>query len=274
LPLISIVTAAHVPAAAYLAETIDSVRGLVAVPGWELEWVVQEDGARPGLADRFKGVDEVQYEANRAQFGIAATRNLALSRASGSLVRVLDADDVLLPNALTAVVPHFRDSRIHWAVGQADDLMPDGERRPWEPALPYGVLPAGQVNRWAQAHGGNWPIHCAGLTMRTGSVRALGGWAGLPADEDIVLFAALCEIADGYHDPAVTWLYRQHPGQVTRTGGWRAYSATGRTTALRRARAIRRLGMTFAGSAAVDAPDVEISVGPSVKEGLERKRLQ
>lgn len=273
MPLVSIITAAYAPSADYLAETVASVRDLDAVPGWDVEWVVQEDGDRPVLGEWFSGVDGVRYGANRAQLGIAATRNFALSRASGSLVRVLDSDDVLLPNALSSVLPHFRNGRIHWAVGQADDLMPDGARMPWTSAFPYGVVPAGDVNRWAEAHDGNWPIHCAGLTMRTSSVRALGGWAGVPNDEDTVLFAALCEITDGYNHPAVTWLYRQHPGQMTRSEIWRAFSAHGRRMALRRVRAMRQLGVAFSGTVALDHVEADVRIGPSLKEGLARKQL-
>ena len=32
------------------------------------------------------------------------------------------------------------------------------------------------------------------------------------------MFAALSELSDGYHSDELTWLYRQHPGQVTRRG--------------------------------------------------------
>jgi hypothetical protein len=46
-------------------------------------------------------------------------------------------------------------------------------------------------------------------------VRALGGWLALPAGEDMVLVAALGELASGWHSPAVTWLYRHHEGQMT-----------------------------------------------------------
>jgi ABC-type sugar transport system permease subunit len=34
----------------------------------------------------------------------------------------------------------------NWAIGQADDLMPDGTRRPYPSPIPFGVMKAGQVN--------------------------------------------------------------------------------------------------------------------------------
>jgi len=130
-------------------------------------------------------------------------------------------DDITLPGALATLVLRFVDYPIHWAIGQADDLTPDGTRVPYESALPYGLLPAGRVNAWATEHGGNWPIHCAGLMMRTACLRALGGWVASPADDDVAMFAALSELADGYNEPTVTWLYRHHPEQTHRTPEWR-----------------------------------------------------
>lgn len=268
MPTLSIITAAYAPGAAYLRETIAGVEQQELPAGWELEWVVQEDGAAPCLAHEFANVEFVSYEANGVQLGAAAARNLALSRASGDLIQVLDSDDVLLPGALAKLIPVFDDNRIHWAVGQADDLMPDGSRVPWDSALDYGTVPAGNVNRWAESHGGNWPIHCAGLMLRALSLRAIGGWVGLPGDEDIAMFAALSEIADGCNVDTVTWLYRQHPQQITRSGTTRHLSKDCRRLALQRAKAVRLTGLNFAGQGNCGfVPNAHlVDIGPALKE--------
>ncbi len=268
LPIISIVTAVTESSVDYLAQTIDGVLSQSPPPGWRIEWIVQEDGTS-GLAEHFADVECVRYEANGAQLGIAATRNLALSRVSGHLVQVLDSDDVLLSNAFSTMIPRFVEYPVHWAIGQADDLLPDGERVAWESALPFGVLKAGVVNSWAIDHDANWPIHCAGLMIRTASLRALGGWVGIPSDEDIAMFAALSDLTDGYNEPAVTWLYRQHPKQITRTSAWRSRSAAGRKIGLQRARAVRRAGLTFGGAWPLDfahPAEPDLDVGPPAKE--------
>ena len=44
MPLISILSSVYGPSATYLDETIASVQKLALPNGWELEWVVQEDG--------------------------------------------------------------------------------------------------------------------------------------------------------------------------------------------------------------------------------------
>ncbi|WP_433792697.1 glycosyltransferase family 2 protein [Actinoplanes sp. CA-252034] len=268
MPTVTIITAAYAPSAAYLAETIASVRAQEVPEGWELEWIVQEDGKDPSLGHHFADVSCARYKANGVQLGIAATRNLGLARATGDLVQVLDSDDVLLPGALMALIPRFQEHEIHWAVGQADDLMPDGTRVEWESALPYGIVPAGSVNRWAEDHGGNWPTHCAGLMLRAVALRAIGGWVGLPGDEDIAMFAALSEITEGYNLDGVTWLYRQHPNQVTRSSATRHLSENSRRLALQRVKAVKAAGLQFQSKHQFDLDhDLHnVTVGPAVKE--------
>jgi glycosyltransferase involved in cell wall biosynthesis len=238
-PLISIITPLYQPEPAHLRETIHGVTQQALPAGWSLEWVVQEDGpersAEPQLFDVAKGT----YEANGAHLGVAATRNIALARAQGDLVQVLDQDDYLLPDALATLAPHFDDPATHWAVAQADDLNPDGTRTTWSSVLPPGVIEPGLANSVAIERGGNWVVHCAGLMLRTTVLRALGGWVTGWGDDDIIMFAGLAEIAQGYNDPAVTWLYRQHSGQLHRKNESQARSQRGRQMALQRVVAMR-----------------------------------
>ena len=50
-PLISVVTPVHPGRGDLLAETAASVAGQVLPAGWDLEWLVQEDGGRTDLAE-------------------------------------------------------------------------------------------------------------------------------------------------------------------------------------------------------------------------------
>ena len=266
MPLLSVISSAYGPTAVHLDETIASVLALTIPDGWEMEWIVQEDGEHPTLSDRLTAIDIVKYQANDARLGISSTRNLALSRASGSLVQALDHDDILLPNAAETLIPRFMEHPIGWAIGQADDLLPDGTRQEYTSAIPFGLTPAGAMNRWAAEHDGNWPIHCAALMMRTEALRALGGWTGIPYDDEVATFAALSEITDGYHDPALTWLYRHHPLQTHRSAASAARSADGRRIALQRAYAVRATGLRF-GGALDDLGGLEkMELGPPVKQ--------
>ena len=250
MPLISIVTAVHAPAGTFIQDTADSVGALKLPDGWELEWVVQEDGDDPRLRDFYEAIPYVRYDAVGRRLGTALTRNFALSRASGVLLQALDRDDQMLPDAFTTLVPRFAEYDIHWAIGQADDLLPGGVRRPYPSSVPFGLKRAGEVNEFAEADGGNWPIHGAALMLRTATFRALGGWTGIPYDDELATFAALSQGCAGYYEEAVTWLYRHHPGQLHRGEDSRRLSAACRRIALQRAVAVQATGLGFAASAA------------------------
>jgi glycosyltransferase involved in cell wall biosynthesis len=233
--------------------------------GWDLEWIVQEDGPSPSLDAVLPEEDSrIKYSANGSALSIGMTRNLALTRAAGELIQVLDHDDVILPGAFEALIPAFSDMQIHWAIGQADDLLSDGTREDWPSALPLGRITAGTVNKWAVQHEGNWPIHCAGLMMRTSTVRAIGGWAGFPYDDDVIMFACLSEIADGYNEPKTTWLYRQHENQVTKSDSRREWSETARKLAVQRGASVRASGLaldsTYARAASAAVHSVEVGM--------------
>src|SRR5829696_5754498 len=154
MPLVSVITAAYAPKAGYLPDTAASVAAQQLPPGWELEWLVQEDGDGPSLLDVVAGVPSARYEANDALLGIAATRNLALSRARGELLRVLDHDDVLLPGALgLGLAPFVAAPGTWWAFTAADELDPVGRRRA-QPAPPVaGAVPRGVLGLITDASG-------------------------------------------------------------------------------------------------------------------------
>lgn len=271
MPLISVITAAYAPGAdagALLSETASSIAAAELPPGWSLEWVVQEDGEAPQLASLPARWPFARYEANGHRYGPAITRNLALARASGVLIQALDADDHLLPGALTTLIPRFAEHQIHWAIGQADDLLPDGTRRAYPSPIPFGLIKAGEVNKFAEEHGANWPIHAAAVMMRTVTLRALGGWTGIPYDDELVTFATLSQCADGWYDEALTWLYRHHPGQLHRTEASQARSAACRRIALQRVRSAAAAGLSFAPGSAVgfNATAGNMTVGPVSKD--------
>src|SRR5882762_8878861 len=107
MPLVTVLTAAHSGRAGFLAEAGRSLSGQVLPTGWRFEWVVQEDGPAPELGGVVREFPFARYQANGAALGIGATRNLALTRADGELVNVLDSDDLLLPGALRVATGVF-----------------------------------------------------------------------------------------------------------------------------------------------------------------------
>jgi glycosyltransferase involved in cell wall biosynthesis len=234
MPLLSVLTAVHGDRADVLAAAGESVAAQELPTGWELEWVVQEDGDRPRLG----GIAAAEYEANGAQLGVAVTRNLALARVRGELVRVLDSDDLLLPGALARAIAAFAEHpEIHWVV--ARPRMADAV---YFQLLPEGVHVRGAIGAYVQEHR-RAPVHCAGLTARTATVRAVGGWCANPRAEDIELVAAVSELAPGYIDGTPSWLYRNHDGQTVRQPSWGMLHADSYLMIHQRLAAARALGL-------------------------------
>src|SRR5687768_6367518 len=97
--MISVITAVYDPEPGHLLEAYRSLASQELPDGWAWEWLVQEDG-RTGVARDVLPPDERVVHGSGRKGGVAITRNLALSRARGELVKNLDQDDVLTPGVL------------------------------------------------------------------------------------------------------------------------------------------------------------------------------
>ncbi|MDG3012903.1 glycosyltransferase family 2 protein [Rhodococcus sp. D2-41] len=245
MPLISVITAVHGDRAALLRAAGESVAAQQLPSGWSVEWLIQEDGVPAGAAAVAAAFPFARHSAHGDVLGPGGTRNLALARAGGDLVHVLDSDDLLLPNALASAIETLAiDSEIHWAAGQADDLMPDGTRLSFPPEIPTGPVAPGVFGDFLIAHD-RLPVHPAGVTARTATVRALGGWGAYPRGEDTVLLAALSELTAGQLSPEVTWLYRRHDAQITHARDWSVLAGPTRLAARQRLAALRELRISL-----------------------------
>jgi glycosyltransferase involved in cell wall biosynthesis len=243
MPLISVLTPVHAERAEFLAAAGESLAEQDMPAGWELEWLVQEDGPASTPADVAGRFRFSRYQANGESLGVNIARNVALARANGSLVHVLDSDDLLLPGALrTAIEAFAAHPRIHWVTGQAHDLLPDSSRQAFAAPLEPGVIEPGVMTQLI-LDSGKPAAPCAGLTARTETVRAFGGWVATPRGGDLALVVALAETTPGFMPPEITWLYRRHPGQITGQAGWTRLQAESMTLVRQRIAALRRLGV-------------------------------
>lgn len=115
---LSVIIPAH-QAEKYLAQAVDSVRQ----QGWpgETEIIVIDDGSTDGTA----GVaEELRTQLLRkGQGGAASARNAGLRAATGSLILLLDADDVLTPGALEALYAPLSDPEVGAVFAQAEDFI-------------------------------------------------------------------------------------------------------------------------------------------------------
>lgn len=238
--MISIVTAVHGPHLRFLPEAYASLAGQVLPAGWRWEWLLQVDGAGD-VPEDIAGDPRVSVGRNRAS-GPGCSRTMALSRATGGLVRTLDADDRLLPGAIIQDVEVLtRHPHVGWTVAPALDLHPDGHTTPWprsddrsaprsdpwshprpeprlDPRLEPGELSRGSLLAAWRANG--WvrlPVMPSTLCARTDLLVLLGGWMALPTSEDTGLLLAASAVAPGWLHERPAQLYRRHPEQLSGT---------------------------------------------------------
>lgn len=138
---LSVIIPAH-QAEKYIAQAVDSVRR----QGWtsQTEIIVIDDGSTDNTAQaaRTLGVQLLQ----KAQGGAASARNMGLRAASGSLILLLDADDVLTDGALKAMYDALTDE-VDAVFTMAEDFispeLTEAQKAELKPrSAPYGgVLP-------------------------------------------------------------------------------------------------------------------------------------
>jgi heptose III glucuronosyltransferase len=102
--LLSIITPAY-NASAFLPALIASIEAAEAETS--LEWILVDDGSTDNTADLFK-TTLTKHPAWRLvqqpNGGVASARNLGLANAKGKYVWFVDADDLIVPHALAALV--------------------------------------------------------------------------------------------------------------------------------------------------------------------------
>lgn len=213
--IVSVVTPVHAPAAGHIRDTYNSLAAQVMPRGWDWQWCVQEDG-QTGVVDYLTDLDPRISVGHGRKGGEAITRNMALSRADGELVKVLDADDLLTPGTLDreikvlAARPH-----VMWTTCGVLDLMPDGTTVGFGNDPLTGTLDQGAVLGHWLTHGYRAQVHPATMCIRYGALMALGGWMALPAGADTGLMMALNATSTGWFIRDVGMLYRKWPAQMT-----------------------------------------------------------
>ncbi|WAL66913.1 glycosyltransferase [Amycolatopsis cynarae] len=212
---VSVITAVHPPSVAYLPEAYRSLCAQDLPEEWTWQWIVQEDGQDGVLREALPEDGRISTGGGR-RGGPGVARTMALARAEGELVKVLDADDRLAPGALSRDIGVLSvRPEVGWTTSAARDLLPDGTTAGFASDPPPGVLPRGSVLEHWRTHDHRTHVHPATLCLRHDLVVALGGWMALPASEDTGLLLAASTVSDGYFLAECGLLYRKWPGQVT-----------------------------------------------------------
>jgi glycosyltransferase involved in cell wall biosynthesis len=108
-----------------------------------VEVIVVDDGSSDDSKQIIRGYGDRIVSIFKVNGGQASAVNTGIAAARGDVIVILDSDDVLLPEALSQVVPLFDDptiSHVHWPMWEIDA---NGDRNGKQfPALP---LPQGDL---------------------------------------------------------------------------------------------------------------------------------
>ncbi|AOR33239.1 glycosyltransferase [Streptomyces fodineus] len=213
---VTVVTAVHGPSARFLPDAYASLCEQRLPGGWEWEWVIQQDGTADEVRPYVPRHDpRVSFGQGRPG-GPGVTRTIALARAQGAYVKVLDADDRLTPGVLARDLAVLEaHPTVGWTTSRALDLLPDGSTAGLPGDPDEGPLERGTVLGHWKRNDCHALVHPATLCVRRELLTALGGWMALPASEDTGLLLALDAVSRGWFSAPAGLLYRRWEGQVT-----------------------------------------------------------
>lgn len=212
--VLSVLTALGPDVADHVAETAESVVAQRLPRGVDLEWIVCVDGPRGAVDLDLPDDPRIQVVHAGRPGGPGLCRNVAATHSTGSVLRNLDADDVLLPGALAADVHTLSDPRYGWCTSEALDLFPDGTTRAFASGRGDRDILRGEiVEQWRRSE--TLDVHVSTLAVRRRLFWAAGGYTALPRSEDVALLARLSAQSVGRHRAEPGLLYRKWPGQIT-----------------------------------------------------------
>lgn len=219
MPLVSIITPTQAHNAEHIGALWRSLESQSLPPGWEWEWLVQEDGTAPAVRGSLPSDPRIHYEALGVRLGGAATRNTAVARARGDLVAGMDHDDYYEPGGLSALVaPLASDSSVAWSCARMRWLNPDGTTWVKPDVFPSGLVPPGLVAS-TFVRTDDFPFPASIVTYRRLHLVAHGGWPAVARSTDAVLLAAFSTRWAGVWVDRVAAVYRRWPQQHTVQSG-------------------------------------------------------
>jgi glycosyltransferase involved in cell wall biosynthesis len=210
-PKVTVVIAAY-NAERFIRQTLDSV---FAQTLQDVELIVVDDGSTDGTAAILSAVDDRRLSVLRQpNGGVSAARNAGLALARAPYIFFLDADDVLLPDALQRMVATLEDNPERVACfAHHVRISEDGTELSRRSDLPFKMFPADDTLRNLVTK--NF-IVCGAICIRTEAARRVRGFhPELKWGEDWEFWCRLAVLADFAAMPdAIVLLYRQHGGSA------------------------------------------------------------
>lgn len=207
-PLVTIVITTY-NHARFLPESIESA---LAQEGAAIEVLVVDDGSRDEpdrVVARYPGVRIVSQDNQ----GLPAARNTGIREARGTFVQFLDADDRLLPGAISHNLASFA-ARPECALAHGSYRSVDANWRPiWQPAEPFRLDedPFGALLQ----RGNRIGVPAAAMYRRDCLV-AVGGFdTMLKANEDYDIYLRLAQRYPMTSHPAIIAEYRYHGSNMS-----------------------------------------------------------
>ncbi|MBZ6142457.1 glycosyltransferase family 2 protein [Streptomyces olivaceus] len=241
---ISVITPVYDGGDAYLYEAYESLRTerLRLPEGWNLQWLVQEDGTT-GNPTRNLPNEPWISPGMASKGGAGVARTMALPRATGELVRTLDADDAIIPGGLARDISTMEaHPELGWCISAGLDLLPDGSTAPGPYDPPEGPL---SYERLLQGYDDDlFPVLGTHLTVKKPLLFAVGAWPAIPAWEAIAVVLCCAAVSDGWMIAAPGGYYRKHSGQTTAQATYSEVADESELRAIVRAQAeaLRNLG--------------------------------
>ncbi|MFI6158182.1 glycosyltransferase [Kitasatospora sp. NPDC051170] len=269
--IISVVTPVYDGGHQFLAEAYRSLCEQELPEGWTWQWIVQEDG-ETGVPAASLPADERISTGIGPRGGAAMARTMALTRVIGSLVRALDADDMLPAGALARAIDVMtKHPQLGWCVGACLDLLPDGTLAPGPCDPDEGLLRPGMLAEGLRA--GNLQVMGTTMTIRTDLLRALGGWPAVPSGEDVGVLLAAEAVSPGWMISEPAEIYRKHAGQLTETPAFidPVLTAARHSAMLSRAEALHRSGWKWEQPVVLSPFERKIGASQDPKWSIDRR---
>jgi glycosyltransferase involved in cell wall biosynthesis len=222
--LLSIVTALDPARAHYVDELSKSVarcKEALAPTRWSLEWIVALDGgADATLASRLAGARVVG--GGRGRSGVAAARNVAAVRASGTWVLPLDGDDLVDADGVARISRVIAEGSPK-AVVAGNRMVLDHESGRLLPGAHYHDQPRHwPAGRLAEDWTAPFRFHPNAVVVNAEMLSRVGGWPATEVNEDLGLVLLLSELGDVQFLPFTVVHARRWAGQLTASPSYAA----------------------------------------------------
>jgi glycosyltransferase involved in cell wall biosynthesis len=193
--------------ARYLGQAIESV---LAQSYSHFEIIVIDDGSRDSTAEVTTRYPEVRYVWQENQ-GLSAARNTGLRQSRGSYLIFLDADDLLLPDALEIGLNCLKERPdCAFVSGHSRSIREDGSLLKEYPQYPIGD------NHYLALLQGNYIGVPATVIYRRAALETIGGFdTSLPVCEDYDLYLRLAQKFPLYRHAQVVAEYRRHGANMS-----------------------------------------------------------